>query len=211
MSYQEMDQAELCDRSEKWIDDLPFRKRWPVELDLKETALLIVDMQNYFLSPNSHAYLPAGETIIENLNDLIDFFDDNDARIIYTRTVQEEGDEGVMDEWWNDIIREDSTAELDRRISVKGDVITKPRYSSFHRTSLDQKLKGVKNIVIGGVMTDMCCATTARDAFVRDYRVLFLADGTATATEQAHVSTLKALCHGIAEISTCQEAKERLL
>jgi len=211
MSYHEMDRDELCDKSERWIEDLPFRKRWPVGLDVKDTALLVVDMQNYFLSPESHAYLPAGESIIENLNEMIEFFDENDAPIVYTRTVQEEGDEGVMDEWWDDIIREGPLAELDTRMKVKGDVITKPRYSSFHRTDLEERLDGVKNIVIGGVMTDICCATTARDAFVRDYRVLFLADGTATAAEITHVSTLKALCHGIAEILKCQEMKERLL
>lgn len=210
MSYHEMDRTELESKSERWLEELPFRKRWPVELELEETALLIIDMQNYFLSPDSHAHLPAGESIIENLNALIDFFEGNEASIIYTRTVQEEGDEGVMGEWWNDIIREGPLAELDSRMSVKGDVITKPRYSSFHRTDLEEKLEGVKNIVIGGVMTDMCCATTARDAFVRDHRVLFLADGTATAAETTHVSTLKSLCHGIAEIQKCQEAKERL-
>ena len=210
MSYHEMDLNELKNKSERWLEELPFRKRWPLELNVKETALLIVDMQKYFISPGSHAYIPAGETIIENLNDLVEFFYKNKASVIYTRTVQEEGDEGVMDEWWNDIIREGPSSGLDPRMNVKGDVMIKPRYSSFHRTDLDQKLEGVKNIVIGGVMTDICCATTARDAFVRDYRVLFLADGTATATEQTHVSTLKALCHGIAEILTCQEAIERL-
>lgn len=210
MSYQEMDRGNLESKSEKWMKYLPFRKRWPVKLNLDETTLLIIDMQNYFLSPESHAYLPAGRNIIENLNELIDFFEQNGASIIYTRTVQEKGDEGVMDEWWNDIIREGSLAELNSRIEVKGDVITKPRYSSFYRTDLQERLDGIKNLVIGGVMTDMCCGTTARDAFVRDYRVLFLADGTATATEVTHVSTLKALCHGIAEILTCQEAKERL-
>ncbi len=211
MYYQEMDQKGLEKKADKWLDELPFRKRWPGDLRLKDTALMVIDMQRYFLSPSSHAHLPAGETIIDNLNELIALFDEKGGEIVYTRTVQEEGDEGIMDEWWRDIIREGPLAELDTRIEVKGEVVVKPRYSSFYRTDLEDKLEGVENIVIGGVMTDMCCATTARDGFVRDLRILFLADGTATATEKTHVSCLNSLCHGIAEILTCQELKERLL
>ncbi|MFW6144481.1 MAG: isochorismatase family protein [Candidatus Natronoplasma sp.] len=211
MSYHEIDRKGLEKKAQGWIEELPFRKRWPGEIKMEETALLVIDMQKYFLSPGSHAHLPAGEAIIENLNDLIDLFDGDAGMIIYTKTIQEEGDEGVMGEWWSDIIREGPAAELDSRLEVKGDVIVKPRYSSFHRTDLEEKLEGVKNVVIGGVMTDMCCATTARDAFVRDFRVLFLADGTATGTETTHVSCLRSLCHGVAEISTCREIKERLL
>ncbi len=210
MSYHEMDTSELKAKAEEWIEELPFRKRWSEKLKIKDSALLIIDMQSFFLSPESHAYLPSGETIIENLNELVEFYDHHGGKVIYTRTVQEEGDEGVMEEWWRDIIREGPEAEIDERIEVEGSVVVKPRYSSFYRTDLDSILEDVENVVIGGVMTDMCCATTARDAFVRDYRVFFLADGTATATEETHVSALKALCHGIAEILTCQEAKERL-
>ncbi|MBS3816294.1 MAG: isochorismatase family protein [Candidatus Thermoplasmatota archaeon] len=210
MDYHSMDKEDLEKKTEEWLEGLPFKKRWPGKLKMENTALLIVDMQNYFLSPDSHAYIPAAETIIENLNHLIEHFTESKSSIIYTRTVQEEGDEGVMGEWWNDIIREGPEAKIDDRMEVNGEVMKKPRYSPFYRTDLERKLEGIKNVVIGGVMTDMCCATTARDAFVRDYKVLFLADGTATSTEATHTSTLKALSNGIAEIISCQRVKQRL-
>ena len=40
---------------------------------------------------------------------------------------------------------------------------------------------GVRDIVVCGVMTNLCCETTAREAFCRGYRVKFVADGTGTA------------------------------
>ncbi len=196
-------------KEKEWVEGLDVRKRWPVQPELEDTAFLVIDMQNYFLSPDSHAYLPAAEAMVENINDLVERFSADGGPVIYTRTVQEKGDEGVMKEWWNDIIREGPEAQLWDEIKVEGRRVKKPRYSSFFRTDLEEHLKGVENVVIGGVMTDMCCATTARDAFVRDYRVFFLADGTATSSEDAHVSTLNALCRGTAEVLTCQEMKER--
>jgi nicotinamidase-related amidase len=39
---------------------------------------------------------------------------------------------------------------------------------------------GVRQLVIAGFMTHMCCDTTARQASERGYDVIFLTDGTAT-------------------------------
>jgi nicotinamidase-related amidase len=61
-------------------------------------------------------------------------------------------------------------------------IIDKNRYSAFWRTGLDEFLrsKNVEDVVIAGVLTNCCCETTARDAFMRDYRVFFVSDATAT-------------------------------
>src|SRR5919107_1493056 len=61
-------------------------------------------------------------------------------------------------------------------------VITKHRYSAFYGTDLEIILRGlgVTTVVIAGVTTENCCHATARDAFFRDFQVVFLADATAT-------------------------------
>jgi isochorismate hydrolase len=63
----------------------------------------------------------------------------------------------------------------------------------------------MKELIIGGVMTNLCCETTARDAFVHDYEVFFLKDGTATQNEEFQQATLLNLSFGFAQIVTCQE------
>ncbi len=53
---------------------------------------------------------------------------------------------------------------------------------SFTETGLDTWLKqhSIESLTITGYMTQMCCDTTARQAFHRGYRVTFLSDATGT-------------------------------
>ena len=86
------------------------------------------------------------------------------------------------------------------------------RYSAFYKTDLEQYLMsiGIKNVIIGGVMTNLCCETTARDAFVRDFRVFFLVDGTATVSKTYHFTTLRNLAYGFAYLKRCEEVIEEI-
>ncbi len=54
-------------------------------------------------------------------------------------------------------------------------------------------------------MTNLCCETTARDAFMRGYRVFFLIDGTAAGRRDLHLASLKNLGYGFAYLMTCEE------
>jgi len=51
-------------------------------------------------------------------------------------------------------------------------------------------------------MTNLCCESTARDAFYRDCRVFFTADATATYCEEMHLASLQNLAYGFASITT---------
>ncbi|MCK4818432.1 isochorismatase family protein, partial [bacterium] len=87
------------------------------------------------------------------------------------------------------------------------EIIDKNRYSAFHGTGLDEslKLRKIDELIITGVMTNCCCETTARDAFVRDYRVFFVSDATATVNDELHVASLKNLAFGFAYIVSTKQ------
>ena len=51
-------------------------------------------------------------------------------------------------------------------------------------------------------MTNLCCESTARDAYYRDYRVFFPADGTGSVSEEMHVASLLNLAFGFACVTT---------
>ena len=76
------------------------------------------------------------------------------------------------------------SAELHPELDVvPGDIIVaKPRFGAFHGTDLETILRaaGIDTLIIGGIATNMCVETTAREAATREFRVLFLRDGTAT-------------------------------
>jgi isochorismate hydrolase len=80
--------------------------------------------------------------------------------------------------------------------------VQKHTYNAFHGTDLESYLKeaGKTEVIVTGVMTNCCCETTARDAFVKGFRVFFSSDATATRNEDLHASSLKTLAFGFAYI-----------
>lgn len=71
-------------------------------------------------------------------------------------------------------------------------VVIKHRYGAFESTDLDLVLRsqGIRTVVMTGVATNVCVETTARQAFLRDYYVVFTRDCTATFTRAEHEAAL---------------------
>jgi len=166
------------------------------------TALLVVDMQGYFLEPASHAYLPSAADIVPGLVSLSRAFWESGLPVIFTRHLNTEEDAGSLGAWWNDLIRvEDPLSEITSALDTSiGIVLEKSQYDAFHGTDLEDTLRerGVERVVVTGVATHLCCETTARAAFVRGFEVTFPVDGTATYDEHHHLATILNLAHGFA-------------
>jgi isochorismate hydrolase len=198
----------------RWKRQIAGYERHPYDIGPDKIALLVIDMQSYFTSPESHAYIPASRAIIPMIRRLVAGFRAHRRPVIYTRHLDRRGREGLMGVWWNAPINEsDPFSRLDRRMDISGcAVLRKSRYSAFAKTSLEETLmkKGVTTMAIAGVMTHLCCETTARDAFIHDFQVVFLMDATATQDEALHLSSLRNLADGFAEVMTCKELEERL-
>ena len=169
------------------------------QFQLRTAALLVLDMQRYFTEPQSHAFVPSSPAIIDNINSLIRFFSSKKRPIFFSRHI-DENQTTLMNTWWGGSIRREEllsqfSPDIDRS---RGQIIEKNTYDFFHETSLDQMLKknGVKIVVITGVMTHLCCDTTARSAFVKNYQVFFPIDATATYNLSFHMASFFALSHG---------------
>ena len=91
-------------------------------------------------------------------------------------------------------------------------VVGKNTYSAFRNTRLEEQLRemGVEEVIVTGVMTNLCCETTAREAFVRGFRVFFSTDATATSDLELHEATLKNLAYGFAYFVDCKRLQEGL-
>lgn len=176
----------------------------------ENSALLLIDLQNWFLNPDSRAFVPAAAAVLPNIRSLAAAFAGQGLPLICTRHLDEPGADNMMSRWWRASIREDDplsalAPELD--LPAVHQVMIKDRYDAFLATRLEKELKGlqVERLVICGLTTHLCCESTARGAFMRGFEVFFPLDATATYHEKLHLATLINLAHGFASIPTSGE------
>jgi isochorismate hydrolase len=178
------------------------RRQRAVSLTPASSALLVLDMQDYFLNSSSRAFVPSAPAIIPGIRELIRAYSMRRRPVFFTRHLNAEQDAGMMAKWWRELIVDThplSAVTGDLALS-RGTVINKSQYDAFYQTDLEDHLRKseVKQVLICGVMTHLCCETTARSAFVRGFEVFFTIDGTATYNEDFHMATLLNLSHGVA-------------
>jgi ureidoacrylate peracid hydrolase len=175
--------------------------------DPRCAALIVVDVQNDFVSPEGSAGkrgddVGAAIAMVPNLMLLIEEGRRVGLTIIYIRTTHSE---------WTDTpswiyrtsqksglntCREGSWgAEFYEGISPLPSerVVIKHRYSAFINTDLNTVLKarGIQSVLVCGVATNVCVETTARDGYMYDYYVTMIDDCSAAYDAKLHMGTLE--------------------
>ena len=175
--------------------------------DPSYAALIVVDVQNDFVSPEGSAGkrgddVGAAMAMIPNLTSLIDQARKVGLTVVYIRTTHSE---------WTDtaswIYRTSQRSGLSTcREGTWGAefydgiaplpserVVIKHRYSAFINTDLNTVLKarGIQSILVCGVATNVCVETTARDGYMYDYYVTMIDDCSAAYDAKLHMSTLE--------------------
>lgn len=173
-----------------------------IRLHTEHAALLVLDMQEYFIKENSHAFVPSATAIIPGIQALISTFSEAKRPIIFTRHTNDTDNARQMALWWKALLKPGTPESeiISEFNTTRGIVINKHQYDAFYDTRLETVLhtQGVGEIVITGVMTHLCCETTARSAFMRGFGVFFVVDGTATYNEAFQRATILNLSHGFA-------------
>jgi len=192
----------------------PFHPSRQLEFSPERSALLVLDMQRYFLAPESHAFIPSAEAILPNIQVLIASFRRRNLPVIFTQHANTSQDAGMMASWWRDLIKSESPFfAIDPSLNVHpGESIHKTQYDAFFATDLQDRLNqpGVTQLVICGVMTHLCVETTARSAFMRGFEVFLPVDSTATYNRRFHLASMLNLSHGFATLVVVQGLLQRL-
>src|SRR5262249_18050967 len=86
-------------------------------------------------------------------------------------------------------------------------IVTKNRYSAFYNTNFDNIFLAhrIRTLGFTGVVTHMRVESSAREAFVRDYYVVVVSDGTAAYVPADHDMTLKNIDRFFGEIASMAE------
>ena len=190
------------------------------------TALINVDMQNCFV----HGYpisAPDGLVVLERINTVTAACRRAGVLVIHTRfVVRPDGSNiGVMGEILPhvkegtlDMGADSATLHPDLVVDHADVILDKPRFGAFHGTDLELILRsrGIDTVIVSGIATNVCCETTAREANVRDFRVMFLSDGTATfgledlSAEQLQKATCATLGAVFAQVLSIKEVMAKL-
>ena len=87
--------------------------------------------------------------------------------------------------------------------------VPKSRFGAFVPGASDLhailQARGIDTLIITGTATNVCCESTARDAMMMNYKVAFIADGTATHSDVEHNATLGNLIANFADVMTTDE------
>jgi ureidoacrylate peracid hydrolase len=85
--------------------------------------------------------------------------------------------------------------------------VVKPRYSAFIGTDLDGMLRRmhVETVVAFGITTDICVASTARDAWQHDYHTITLSDCCTAIAGGHHEAALRTLANNFGYVCTSEE------
>jgi nicotinamidase-related amidase len=156
-----------------------------VSVPAQATALVVVDMQNDFVTPGGALVVSDAAATVPVIEALLRRARAAGVRVFFTQDSHAAGDpefpiwgEHVLEGTWGWQL-------VDRLQPAPGDrVIRKLRYDGFFGTSLDHELRlaGARTVVVCGTVANICVLHTAGSAALRGYRVVLPVDATSALT-----------------------------
>lgn len=176
------------------------------QLNSERAALLIHDMQRYFLRfyEADSALL---QTLVANIATLKCWALRHGIPVFYTAQPHDQPPEDralLNDMWGSGLTKADPDQQdvMERIAPTERDIVlTKWRYSAFQRSNLETRMTALKRdqLIIVGVYAHIGCMITAVDAFMRDIQPFMVADAVADFSKADHLMALRyvAGCAGV--------------
>lgn len=192
-------------------------------VDCRRTALLIVDLQNSFLG--SVVTQPdTAKEIVSNVNALSGSLRTAGGLVIFLQHTIYRTCVAEQSHYYDNFVKPDEIERLIQRFTPgsKGhglwqdlDVrskdlkVNKTKFSALAPGSSELNSilseRDIESVIVTGLSTNICCESTARDAAMLNYKVLFVSDATATHTDAEHNATLVSLAYVFADVRSTSE------
>jgi nicotinamidase-related amidase len=196
--------------------------------DAARTALVVVDLQNYFMAPDSPSEVPAARDIVPAVNRAAAAVRTAGGTVAWVGTTSR-----GAEVFWSHRHKELMSPEASKRqlelldpdsdgfqlwdglaVAPEDLRITKRFYSAMSQGSSDLETqlrrRAVDTILIAGTVTNVCCESTGRDAMMLDFRTVLLADANAAKSQEAHVAALTGFLETFGDVMSVDEMIERL-
>ncbi|MBS7250614.1 MAG: cysteine hydrolase [Candidatus Freyarchaeota archaeon] len=196
------------------------KKEYDLNKLKKNSAVLVVDMQNDFASreKNTPQRWEQIKRIIPNIKTILQKARDMGIPVIYTKELHRAGgvDFGIELQFEEEHCIEGTPgAEIIEELKPQeGDylITNKRRYSAFMGTDLQILLRGLKveNLILTGAFTDVCILATAMDARAFDYRVIIPEDAVVGTNIERHQAAIKCIDYVVGHITASKNIIEAL-
>jgi len=192
------------------------------------TALVVVDLQNYFMVPGAQAEVPLARAVVGNVNRLAAALRSAGGTVVWIRTVFTQEARETVAHFHTVLLRPEfarrrsealapdaEAAQIWPELEVKPEdlVVLKTRYSAFSAGASDLAAQlqahGIEAILIAGTMTNVCCDTTARDAMMLNFRTTMISDACASLTDDEHAAALTHFHLQFGDVTTTDDLVQR--
>jgi bifunctional isochorismate lyase/aryl carrier protein len=192
----------------------PSKGPWTLEKD--RAAILVHDMQRYFLRPFDQAAEPI-KPMIANIARLLGAARQAGVPVFYTaqKGDQDRRDRGLQaDLWGPGMSRAPDHEEIVAELAPTADdlVLVKHRYSAFQRSNLEtlMRARGRDQLIVCGVYAHIGCQLTAAEAFQRDIEPFFVADALGDFSRDKHMAALAWAASTCAVVASTRQILEDL-
>jgi ureidoacrylate peracid hydrolase len=180
-----------------------------LRFDPSRAAVLVVDMLNEFLEPGGEMVLLEGRSVIEPINRLLAASREMGMRVVWLcdehpipedKEFEKRVPHCIGGTWNAGIVDAMDVASNELRIA-------KRRYSGFFGTDLDLRLRewGVEQVVVTGVVTNICVRSTVHDAYFLGYDVFVPEDCVSATSDREQASTLYDIDTHFGDVVTSEE------
>lgn len=185
-------------------------------VDARRTALIVIDMVPFFVEESGYC-----RGILPNIIRLADALRTAGGTVTWVVPGSDQPHPALTREFFGDEIAEmfrtsGGAGPLSERVwgglsQEKEDLyFEKSAYSAFFPGSSDLpavlRSRGINTVFIAGTVTNICCESSARDAYASGFRVVFIADGTAARRDQDHNAALHNIYRSFGDVRPTDEA-----
>jgi ureidoacrylate peracid hydrolase len=177
----------------------------PVAFNLKQSAVIVVDMQNGYCSPGGYfshlgVDLSPFDRVVTAISKMVSISRDAGIQVVWLQNgwdaqLKEAGGAHSVNQLKGNSLRlMRERSDLRGKLLTKGGwdyeivdalkpdpgdiIVPKPRYSGFAGTALDSILRSrrIETLLVCGVATNVCVESTIRDAFFKEYFPVLIRD-----------------------------------
>ena len=199
---------------------------WPNIL-AERTALVVIDMQGYFMAPTSQAEAATARDIVPSINRLAGALRERGGRVMWVQTTTT--DTRLSWSVRHELLTPEraeirlQAMELGAKgfelwpsldIQVEDTRVIKTLYSAFVQGSSDLATRlrndGIEYVLIAGTYTNVCCQASAQDAMMLNFRTIMVSDCNAGSSPEAHAAALDNFFEFFGDVLNTDEVIARL-